>query len=67
MCAWSEKPPSTEDILGNISLYWLTRCFPTCIWIYREVRQHTILADAELTCRFLLVCRTWVLKPGPCM
>lgn len=38
MSVWAEKPPSLEDILANVSLYWLTGCFPTSIWIYREVR-----------------------------
>lgn len=38
MSVWAEKPPLLEDILANVSLYWLTGCFPTSIWIYREVR-----------------------------
>ncbi|KAI3395900.1 hypothetical protein diail_685 [Diaporthe ilicicola] len=36
MSVWAEKPPPLEEILGNVSLYWLTGCFPTSIWIYRE-------------------------------
>lgn len=37
MSVRAEKPPPLEDILANVSLYWLTGCFPTSIWIYREV------------------------------
>lgn len=40
MSVWAETPPPMEEILGNVSLYWLTGCFPTSIWIYREVRVH---------------------------
>lgn len=32
---WSDEDPSLDDILTNISLYWLTQGFPTSIHPYR--------------------------------
>lgn len=39
MIAWSDEreAPSVETILGNVSLYWFTGCYPSSIWPYREV------------------------------
>ncbi|POS79796.1 hypothetical protein DHEL01_v201801 [Diaporthe helianthi] len=35
MIQWSDETPSIETILGNVSLYWFTGCYPSSIWIYR--------------------------------
>jgi microsomal epoxide hydrolase len=35
MTIWSDNPPSLEDILTNVSLYWFTGSYPTSIWVYR--------------------------------
>ncbi|KAL2837806.1 epoxide hydrolase [Aspergillus pseudodeflectus] len=34
---WSDPDsrPSLEYILTNVSFYWLTKCYPTSVWIYR--------------------------------
>lgn len=37
MIDWSDETPSIETILGNVSLYWFTGCYPSSIWPYREV------------------------------
>ncbi|KAK2599516.1 hypothetical protein N8I77_011267 [Diaporthe amygdali] len=37
MIAWSDESPSVETILGNVSLYWFTGCYPSSIWPYREL------------------------------
>lgn len=36
--AWSDPrtTPSLDTILADITLYWLTGCFPTSIYTYRE-------------------------------
>jgi microsomal epoxide hydrolase len=33
---WSDEDPALDTILTNISLYWFTACFPTCLAIYRQ-------------------------------
>ncbi|KAF2835079.1 alpha/beta-hydrolase [Patellaria atrata CBS 101060] len=38
--AWSDQDPSFDQILESVSLYWLTRCFPTSIYTYRFPYQH---------------------------
>ncbi|KAG8169374.1 hypothetical protein KVR01_000119 [Diaporthe batatas] len=37
MIDWSDETPSVETILGNVSLYWFTGCYPTSIWPYRQI------------------------------
>lgn len=39
--AWSDPSttPSLHTILSDITLYWLTGCYPTSIYPYREVRE----------------------------
>lgn len=37
MIDWSDETPSIDTILGNVSLYWFTGCYPSSIWPYREV------------------------------
>lgn len=37
MIDWSDETPSIETILGNVSLYWFTGCYPSSIYPYREV------------------------------
>lgn len=32
---WSDKSPDLEEIISGVSLYWLTRTFPTSIYHYR--------------------------------
>ncbi|CAI6088126.1 unnamed protein product [Clonostachys chloroleuca] len=36
---WSDtrQPPSLDTILGMVSLYWFTACFPRSIWPYRNI------------------------------
>ena len=31
---WTDKTPSTQDILDSVMLYWLTETFPRCIYPY---------------------------------
>lgn len=33
---WSDETPSLDEILKSVSLYWLTECFATTIYPYRE-------------------------------
>lgn len=33
---WSDESPSLDEILKSVSLYWLTECFATTIYPYRE-------------------------------
>jgi len=44
--AWSDPSttPSLNTILTDITLYWLTGCYPTSIYTYRELRQ-TLYVD----------------------
>lgn len=37
MIDWSDESPSIETILGNVSLYWFTGCYPSSIYVYRDV------------------------------
>jgi microsomal epoxide hydrolase len=39
--AWSDPStiPSLHTIVSDISLYWLTGCFPTSIYTYREMKE----------------------------
>ncbi|CAO2652562.1 Nn.00g008450.m01.CDS01 [Neocucurbitaria sp. VM-36] len=39
--AWSDPSttPSIDTILADITLYWLTECFPTSIYTYREEKK----------------------------
>ncbi|KAF1844323.1 alpha/beta-hydrolase [Cucurbitaria berberidis CBS 394.84] len=39
--AWSDPSttPSLDTILADITLYWLTECFPTSIYTYREAKK----------------------------
>lgn len=39
--AWTDPrtTPDLDAILGDVTLYWLTGCFPTSIWKYREVEE----------------------------
>lgn len=37
MIDWSDETPSIETILGNVSLYWFTGCYPSSIYPYREI------------------------------
>lgn len=39
--AWSDPKttPSLHTILADVTLYWLTGCYPTSIYTYREVRE----------------------------
>lgn len=39
MIDWSDETPSIETILGNVSLWWFTGCYPSSIWPYREVGE----------------------------
>jgi microsomal epoxide hydrolase len=32
---WTDTDPSTDDILGSVTLYWLTETFPRAIYSYR--------------------------------
>lgn len=42
MIDWSDETPSIETILGNVSLYWFTGCYPSSIYPYREVSDHAV-------------------------
>ncbi|KAL1867875.1 hypothetical protein Daus18300_006150 [Diaporthe australafricana] len=35
MIDWSDETPSIEEILGNVSIYWFSGCYPSSIWPYR--------------------------------
>jgi pimeloyl-ACP methyl ester carboxylesterase len=39
--AWSDPgtTPSINTIIADITLYWLTGCFPTSIYTYREMKE----------------------------
>ncbi|KAG6361728.1 hypothetical protein INS49_009956 [Diaporthe citri] len=41
MIEWSDETPSIETILGNVSLYWFTGCYPSSIYPYRELAGPT--------------------------
>lgn len=41
MTIWSDKPPSIDEILANVSLYWFTKSYPTSIWVYRNPGMDT--------------------------
>ena len=32
---WTDDDPALDEILASVSLYWLTDCFPSCIYGYR--------------------------------
>jgi microsomal epoxide hydrolase len=34
---WTDEDPSMDHILTNISLYWFTQCFPSCLYPYRQL------------------------------
>ncbi|XP_014558287.1 hypothetical protein COCVIDRAFT_25228 [Bipolaris victoriae FI3] len=36
MLEWSDEDPSLDEILTNISLYWFSGCFPSCLGVYRQ-------------------------------
>jgi microsomal epoxide hydrolase len=36
---WTDEDPSMDHILTNISLYWFTRCFPSCLYPYRQLNN----------------------------
>lgn len=42
MIDWSDETPSIETILGNVSLYWFTGCYPSSIYPYREVSDPAV-------------------------
>jgi microsomal epoxide hydrolase len=35
MLEWTDDDPSLDTILTNVSLYWFTSCFPSCLYPYR--------------------------------
>lgn len=35
--AWTDTAPSTDEILSNVTLYWLTNTFSTSIYPYRQL------------------------------
>jgi microsomal epoxide hydrolase len=41
LLAWTDPrtTPDLDTILGDVTLYWLTGCFPTSIWKYKEVEK----------------------------
>jgi microsomal epoxide hydrolase len=43
--AWSDPrtTPSLDTILTDITLYWLTDCFPTTIYTYRQEKKMDIV------------------------
>lgn len=46
MVVWSHVTPSLQEILDNVSLYWFTGCYPSSIWIYRELRSTADISRA---------------------
>lgn len=32
---WTDQDPTLDEILASVSLYWLTDCYPRCIYGYR--------------------------------
>lgn len=36
MLEWTDEDPSLDEILTNISLYWFSGCFPSCLGVYRQ-------------------------------
>lgn len=49
MLEWSDEDPSLDDILTNISLYWFTGCFPSCLGVYRQLFGSTTMVKWGLT------------------
>lgn len=39
MVSWVHEPMDLEDIIANVSLWWFSGCYPSSIWLYREVRR----------------------------
>lgn len=42
---WSDQVPELETILENVTLYWLTKTFPTSIYFYRQVRRYHFITS----------------------
>lgn len=34
---WTDEDPPLDTILESVTLYWLTSCYPTSIWPYRQL------------------------------
>jgi microsomal epoxide hydrolase len=37
MTSWTDETPDLDLILTNISLYWFSGCYPTCIYLHRQI------------------------------
>ncbi|KAF2636609.1 alpha/beta-hydrolase [Massarina eburnea CBS 473.64] len=37
---WTDTTPPLDDILDSITLYWFTKSFPRCIYIYRHLPEY---------------------------
>ncbi|KAJ5055562.1 epoxide hydrolase-like protein [Bipolaris maydis] len=49
MLEWSDEDPSLDEILTNISLYWFTSCFPSCLYIYRQMSSGSLVTQWKFT------------------
>ena len=52
MLEWTDEDPPLDTILTNVSLYWFTACFPSCLHPYRilfdPARQEMPTTDKPL-------------------
>lgn len=71
--AWSDPrtTPSLRTIISDITLYWLTGCFPTSIYTYREVKE-LLYVDKPIGYSYFAyelapVPRAWAEKAGKIM
>lgn len=35
--SWSDEPPSLDQLLETVTIWWLRESFPTSIWAYSEI------------------------------
>jgi microsomal epoxide hydrolase len=68
--AWSDPgtTPSLHTIITDVALYWLSGCFPTSIYTYREMKQ-LLYVDKPIGYSYFPhelapVPRAWVAKTG---
>ncbi|KIX08631.1 uncharacterized protein Z518_03288 [Rhinocladiella mackenziei CBS 650.93] len=50
---WTDKPPSLDQILESVTLYWLTETFPRAVYPYRQVqgpKRYMVHSDPKYYC-----------------
>lgn len=44
---WTDEDPPLDTILESVALYWLTECYPTSIWPYRQLFTPGVIGAHE--------------------